>query len=61
MEPVKLYSLPKLSYEYSALAPFISEEQLKLHHLKHHQAYVNGANAILEKMSDPEKFLDDLR
>ena len=44
----KFYILPKLPYEYNALEPFISEEQLRLHHSKHHQAYVNGANAILE-------------
>jgi len=44
----KFYTLPKMPYEYNALEPFISEEQLRLHHSKHHQAYVNGANAILE-------------
>lgn len=46
----KFYALPKLSYEYRELAPYISEEQLRIHHIKHHQAYVNGANAILEKL-----------
>ncbi|MDD1742482.1 MAG: superoxide dismutase [Methanotrichaceae archaeon] len=46
----KLYSLPDLPYAYNALEPFISETQLKLHHDKHHAAYVNGANAILEKL-----------
>ncbi|MDD1705926.1 MAG: superoxide dismutase [Methanoregulaceae archaeon] len=50
-----LYSLPKLPYDYNALAPFISEEQLKLHHQKHHQAYVNGANAIFEKFDNTRK------
>lgn len=44
------YSLPKLSYEYNELAPVISEKQLSLHHQKHHQAYVNGANTILETL-----------
>ena len=44
----KFYLLPRLPYEYNALEPFISEEQLRLHHSKHHQAYVNGANAIFE-------------
>ncbi len=45
-----MFTLPKLPYDYNALAPYISEEQLKLHHDKHHQGYVNGANAIFEKM-----------
>lgn len=44
------YSLPELPYAYDALAPQISEAQLRLHHDKHHAAYVNGANAILERL-----------
>jgi Fe-Mn family superoxide dismutase len=50
METKKLYVLPDLDYGYNALEPYISEELLKLHHDKHHNAYVNGANAILTKM-----------
>ena len=50
MEKVKSFTLPKLLYDYNALAPYISEQQLKLHHDKHHQAYVNGANAAFEKL-----------
>ena len=50
MEEVKSFTLPKLPYDYNALAPYISEQQLKLHHDKHHQAYVNGANAAFEKL-----------
>jgi Fe-Mn family superoxide dismutase len=46
----KLYSLPDLPYAYNALEPQISEAQLRLHHDKHHAAYVNGANAILERL-----------
>jgi superoxide dismutase, Fe-Mn family len=55
MENGKLYTLPKLPYDYKALAPYISEEQLTLHHTKHHQAYVTGANAILEKLDKARK------
>jgi Fe-Mn family superoxide dismutase len=55
-----LYSLPKLPYEYTALAPYISEEQLKLHHLKHHQGYVTGANTVLEKLDKARKDNTDL-
>ena len=50
MSDKKLYSLPELPYAYNALEPFISEAQLRLHHDKHHAAYVNGANAILERL-----------
>ncbi|MFH1471231.1 MAG: superoxide dismutase [Candidatus Micrarchaeota archaeon] len=59
METAK-YELPKLSYGYGDLAPHISEEQLKLHHEKHHQAYVNGANAALEKIDKARKDNSDL-
>jgi superoxide dismutase, Fe-Mn family len=54
-EGIKSFTLPKLRYDYNALAPFMSEEQLKLHHDKHHQAYVNGANAIFEKLDKARK------
>lgn len=50
METKKIYVLPELKYEYGALEPFLSEELMRLHHDKHHAAYVKGANAILEKM-----------
>ena len=50
MSDKKLYSLPELPYAYNALEPHISEAQLRLHHDKHHAAYVNGANAILDKL-----------
>jgi len=46
----KLYSLPELPYAGNALEPFISEAQLTIHHDKHHAAYVNGANAVLERL-----------
>jgi Fe-Mn family superoxide dismutase len=56
----KLYQLPELSYGYNELAPFMSEEQLTLHHQKHHQAYVNGANAIFEKLDKARKEGSDI-
>jgi len=49
----KRYELPPLPYAYNALEPYIAEEIMRLHHQKHHQGYVNGANAALEKL---EKF-----
>jgi len=49
------YVLPDLPYAYNALEPVISEEIMKLHHDKHHAAYVNGANAALEKLDKARK------
>ncbi|MDI9615950.1 MAG: superoxide dismutase [Methanothrix sp.] len=46
----KFYTLPDLPYGANVLEPYISEAQLRLHHDKHHLAYVNGANAILERL-----------
>ena len=46
------YTLPELAYDYSALAPSISATIMELHHSKHHQAYVTGANAALAAMAD---------
>jgi Fe-Mn family superoxide dismutase len=60
MEDSRFYTLPKLPYDYTDLAPQISEEQLRLHHTKHHQAYVNGANALFEKLDKARKENADL-
>ena len=48
----RLYVLPELPYGYDTLTPHISEELLRIHHGKHHAAYVNGANSILQKMDE---------
>ncbi len=55
MEMTKSFVLPKLPYDYKALEPHISEQQLMLHHDKHHLAYVNGANAIFDKLDKARK------
>ena len=51
----KKYVLTELPYAYDALEPHISAEIMELHHSKHHQNYVNGANAALEKLEAARK------
>jgi Fe-Mn family superoxide dismutase len=55
MEKAKFYTLPQLPYRYDELQPYVSQEQLTLHHQKHHQAYVNSANTILERLDKARK------
>ena len=49
------YKLPDLPYAHDALEPHIDEETMKLHHGKHHNGYVNNANAALEGHEDLQK------
>ena len=42
------YTLPELGYAYDALEPHFDAQTMEIHHSKHHQAYVNNANAALE-------------
>src|SRR5690606_28222040 len=42
------YEVPDLPYPYDALEPHIDEQTMRIHHDKHHQAYVDKANAALE-------------
>lgn len=52
---MKKFELPPLPYAYDALEPMISKQIMTLHHDKHHAAYVNGANAALEKLEKSRK------
>jgi Fe-Mn family superoxide dismutase len=58
------YEVPPLPYDYDALEPHIDEQTMELHHDKHHQAYVDKANAALEGTEwadrDVEHVLKDL-
>jgi Fe-Mn family superoxide dismutase len=42
------FTLPPLPYPYDALEPHIDEQTMRIHHDKHHAAYVNNLNAALE-------------
>ena len=42
------HELPPLPYDYDALEPTIDEQTMRVHHGKHHQAYVDNANKALE-------------
>jgi|SRR5690554_1133565 len=55
------YNLPELKYDYAALAPYIDERTMTIHHQKHHQGYVNNLNAALDlKPELKERSLEDL-
>jgi Fe-Mn family superoxide dismutase len=42
------YELPPLPYDYNALEPTIDEQTMRIHHGKHHQAYVDNLNKAIE-------------
>ena len=42
------HSLPPLPYDYNALEPHIDEQTMRIHHDKHHQAYVDNLNKALD-------------
>ena len=49
------FTLPPLPYDYKALEPHIDEQTMRIHHDKHHAAYVNNLNAALEPHPDLQK------
>jgi superoxide dismutase, Fe-Mn family len=55
------FEVPPLPYDYNALEPHIDEQTMRIHHDKHHQAYVNNLNAALEKHPNLQgKSIDEL-
>lgn len=52
------YTLPDLPYGYDALEPMYDQQTLKLHHDKHHAAYVKAANEALVKLDNARKSKD---
>lgn len=54
------FSLPELPYDRKALAPHISEETLDYHYGKHHLAYVNNLNKLIEGTDLSQKSLEEI-
>jgi superoxide dismutase, Fe-Mn family len=54
------FEVPPLPYPYDALEPHIDEETMRLHHDKHHQAYVDKANAALEGTESADRPVDEV-
>ncbi len=54
------YEVPDLPYAYDALEPHIDEQTMKVHHDKHHQAYVDKANAALEGTDHDGKPIEEV-
>jgi Fe-Mn family superoxide dismutase len=54
------FTLPPLPYDKKALAPHISEETLEYHHGKHHKAYVDNLNKLLEGKPEASKSLEEV-
>jgi superoxide dismutase, Fe-Mn family len=54
------YEVPDLPYDYAALEPHIDEQTMRVHHDKHHQAYVDKANAALEGTEWADKPVEEV-
>jgi superoxide dismutase, Fe-Mn family len=54
------FEVPDLPYDYAALEPHIDEQTMRTHHDKHHQAYVDNANAALEGTDLADAAVEDV-
>jgi len=54
------FSVPDLPYPYDALEPHIDEATMRVHHDKHHQAYVDKANGALEGTEWADRDVEDV-
>jgi superoxide dismutase, Fe-Mn family len=54
------YDVPPLPYPYDALEPHIDEATMRVHHDKHHQAYVDKVNAALEGTDWADKPIEEV-
>src|SRR5947199_6849740 len=54
------FEVPPLPYDYAALEPYIDEATMRLHHDKHHQAYVDKVNAAVEGTEWVDKPIEEV-
>jgi len=54
------YTVPDLPYDYDALEPHIDAATMRVHHDKHHQAYVDKANGALEGTEWADKPVEEV-
>jgi Fe-Mn family superoxide dismutase len=54
------FTLPPLPYDKNALAPHMSAETLEYHHGKHHKAYVDNLNKLIEGKPEEKKSLEEI-
>jgi superoxide dismutase, Fe-Mn family len=54
------FEVPDLPYDYNALEPHVDEATMRVHHDKHHQAYVDKANAALEGTEFDSKSIEEI-
>ncbi len=55
MSTQKFFQLPELSFRYHDMWPFLTEQQVRIHHLQHHKSYVDNANQILQQLQEIRK------
>ncbi|HTM05680.1 MAG TPA: superoxide dismutase [Patescibacteria group bacterium] len=54
------FVLPSLSYAYDACEPYIDAQTMEIHHTKHHQAYINQLNSVVEQHQLEQYCLEEL-
>jgi Fe-Mn family superoxide dismutase len=54
------FTLPTLSYAYDALEPNIDAQTMEIHHIKHHQTYIDKLNAAIDGTERAETSLVEL-
>lgn len=54
------YTLPKLDYAYDALEPYMDEETVRIHQIKHHQKYVDNFNEAVEGFPMSDENLEEI-